>query len=150
MPSLAFLILMTALVGLGTGQKARVDLLYPPAPAAADFMVLTHPPSPCVTEVDFFDANSNKVLSKQVSLSPGQSSTVTLTRTQLGAKTTDNHTLFYAEASIVNTCGTDSTCDATLCDVIPNAETVDPAGQTGVLINGVRGPLIARLGPAAN
>jgi|HubBroStandDraft_1064217.scaffolds.fasta_scaffold65785_2 hypothetical protein len=133
MVTLAFQILVTALVGLGLPQTARVDLLYPPAAAQADTTVVA--PSSCVTEVDFFDSNSNQVKTQQVSLMPGQEGSVTLTRSQLGAKQSNNHALFYVEASIVNNCGSNVNCDPTLCNIIPSAETVDSNGQTEVLIN---------------
>jgi hypothetical protein len=133
MPSLAaLLIFVSSLVGLGTGQTAKIILTYPPTVGVLDG---THPPSTCMVGVQFFDANSNLVNSQTASLVPGQSAQVTFTRAQLGGPPSAIHPLFWAEAGLINNCGSDSSCDVTLCNITATGEEADSSNSTDLVID---------------
>jgi hypothetical protein len=98
--------------------------------------------------VQFFDANSNLVNSQTASLVPGQSAQVTFTRAQLGGPPSAIHPLFWAEAGLINNCGSDSSCDVTLCNITATGEEADPSNSTDLVIdNLIR---FARIAPATS
>ncbi|MGB7601110.1 MAG: hypothetical protein WBM24_12445 [Candidatus Sulfotelmatobacter sp.] len=145
MPSIISLIVfISSLVGLGLGQSAKITLTYPPAPAVVTN--LASPPSTCQVEVAFFDSNSNLVKSQTVSLVPGQSAQVTLTRSELGGPPSAIHPLFWAEAGLVDNCNNSANCDYTLCNIRATGEQADSSNSTNLVMdNLIR---FARLGSA--
>jgi hypothetical protein len=126
---------MTALLGLGPMQGARINVLYfpPSQPLNPDDV----PPDPCVVDVEFFNAQSVQVESKELMLEPGQSGSLLLTLAQLGG---GNTALFYAEGNVKNTCNpADTTCDPTQCTIQASVEVVD--SKTGITTVLVTSPL---------
>ena len=81
----------------------------------------TEPPATCKVQVQFFDSNSNLVKSQTVYLTPGQSTKVSLSRGDLGARL-QPHPLFWAQAALVNNCGNNANCDYTLCNINADGE----------------------------
>jgi|HubBroStandDraft_1064217.scaffolds.fasta_scaffold65785_3 hypothetical protein len=135
-------VLLSTLLALGIGQGARLNVLYvPPSqpPSPTDV-----PPSPCVVDVQFLDAESNQVASQEFDLQPGQSGTMTLSRSALAAA---SHNLFYAQGDVQNTCDpTDTNCDPTQCSIEASVEVVDLlTGVTTVLVSS---PVRAVVAPA--
>ena len=136
LPLTALIIFLSGLVGLGTGQTAKIILTYPPPPVAtATANLRANPPSTCEVEVQLFDANSNLVNSQTVSLVPGQSAQVTLTRAQLGGPPPTIHPLFWAEAGLVDNCNGDPNCDFTLCDIRATGEEADSSNSTDLVLD---------------
>ncbi len=142
------LVFLSSLVGLGLGQTAQINLIYPPAAATAAAAVSQPgPPSTCKVEVEFFDRESNLIKSKSVSLTPGSSAQVTLTRGDLGAGFA-LHPLFWAEAALINNCGNNPNCDFTLCNINATGEEADSSNSTDLVIHNEN--RFARLAPAPN
>jgi hypothetical protein len=137
MPSIISLIVfISSLVGLGLGQSAKITLTYPPAPAVVTNLASqTSPPSTCQVEVAFFDSNSNLVNSQTVSLVPGQSAQVTLTRSELGGPPSAIHPLFWAEAGLVDNCNSNANCDYTLCNISATGEQADSSNSTNLVMD---------------
>src|ERR1700685_991225 len=114
------IVFLSSLVGLGYGQTAQILLNYPvQAPQAV--VAQTEPPATCKVQVQFFDSNSNLVKSQTVYLTPGQSTKVSLSRGDLGARL-QPHPLFWAQAALVNNCGNNANCDYTLCNINADGE----------------------------
>jgi hypothetical protein len=129
------IVFLSSLVGLGTGQTAKIILTYPPPPVAtATANLRANPPSTCEVEVQFFDADSNLVNSQTASLVPGQSAQVTFTRSELGGPPSAIHPLFWAEATVVDNCKGSPGCDATLCNIVATGEEADSNGSTDLVI----------------
>jgi hypothetical protein len=133
---ISLIVFLSSLVGLGTGQTAKIILTYPP-PAILTRLAAsrTVPPSTCQVQVEFFDSNSNLVNSQTVSLVPGQSAQVTLTRAQLGGPPPAIHPLFWAEAGLVDNCNGDPNCDVTLCNINAIGEEADSSNSTDLVIH---------------
>jgi hypothetical protein len=128
------IVFLSSLVGLGTGQTAKILLTYPaPALSAQDQLQLS-PPSTCEVEVQFFDADSNLVNSQTASLVQGQSAQVTFTRSELGGPPSAIHPLFWAKATVVDNCKGSPGCDATLCNIIATGEEADSNSSTDLVI----------------
>ncbi len=132
MPLMTFIIFLSSLVGLGTGQTAKIILTYPPLVGLFDG---TNPPSTCMVGVEFFDANSQLVNTQTVSLVPGQSAQVTFTRAQLGGPPSAIHPLFWAQAGLIDNCKGDPSCDVTLCNIRATGEQADSSGNTDLVMD---------------
>ena len=139
---IALVIFISSLVGLGTGQTAKIILTYPPTVGLLDG---TNPPSTCKVEVGFLDANSKLVKSQFVLLVPGQSAQVTLSRSELGVPPSAIHPLFWVGAGLVDNCNGDPSCDVTLCNIRATAEEADSSGSTDLLLRnqGLRARFVA-------
>jgi hypothetical protein len=100
------IVFLSGLVGLGLGQTAQINLIYPSAVATRTAAFSrSGPPNTCKIQVQFFDGESNLIKSKSVSLAPGSSTQVTLALRELGGGFNgrgggfNNHSLFWAEAT---------------------------------------------------
>jgi hypothetical protein len=144
LPLTALIIFLSSLVGLGTGQTAKVILTYPPVVK----MSLPGPPSTCEVGVEFFDANSNLVNEQTVSLVPGQSAQVTFTRAQLGGPPSAIHPLFWVKAGLIDNCNGDPNCDLTQCNIGATGEQADSSGSTDLVMDNLF--RFARFAPAPN
>jgi len=126
------IVFLSSLFGLGLGQSAKIILTYPPG--LLPLKIAKAPPSTCEVEVQFFDANSNLVNSQVASLTPGQSTQVTFTRSELGGPPSAIHPLFWAEATVVDNCNSSPGCDATLCNIVAAGEESDPSNSSDLVI----------------
>jgi hypothetical protein len=145
-PIIALIIFLSSLVGLGTGQTAKVILTYPPT--VDGVLDGTHPPSTCKVGVEFFDANSKLVNAQTVSLVPGQSAQVTFTRAQLGGPPSAIHPLFWMQAGLIDNCNGDPNCDLTQCNIGATGEEADSSSSTDLVIDNLF--RVARFAPATN
>lgn len=134
LPLTTLIIFLSSLVGLGTGQSAKIILTYPPLVQVS----LPGPPSTCKVGVEFFDGNSNLVNAQTVSLVPGQSAQMTFTRSQLGGPPSAIHPLFWVKAGLIDTCNGDPNCDLTQCNVSAIGEQADTSGSTDLLMDNLR------------
>jgi hypothetical protein len=123
------------LIGLGFGQTANIHLVSnsfiqqlngsgPPITA----------PNPCVVQVDFYSANGKLVKSQNVSLAPGQIGRATISQLDLGLF--NPHALFWTQANVLNTCGTNANCAASLCAIASTGEVEDALGNTDLVFQG--------------
>ncbi len=130
---ISLIVFISSLVGLGLGQSAKITLTYPPAPAVVTN--LASPPSTCQVEVGFLNADSKLVKSQLVSLVPGQSAQVTLSRSELGGPPSAIHPLFFVGAGLVDNCNNNANCDYTLCNISATGEQADSSNSTNLVMD---------------
>jgi hypothetical protein len=116
------------LIGLGLGPTANINLISNSFFSQLSGSGPITASNQCVVQVDFYSANGKLVKSENISLAPGQIGQAAISQLDLGLF--NPHALFWTQANVLNTCGSNASCSASLCAIASTGEVQDALGNT--------------------
>jgi len=134
----ALLALAGSPLSVGPLQFAEVNVVYVPGVSSSEPGFT--PPDPCVVDVAILDGQGNQAKFQEFSLEPGQSGHLSAAYGDLkggGQAGGGVQGVFTVQSTVQDTCGNNTSCDATLCSVSQAVEVVDSkSGVTRALVDG--------------